>query len=303
MSLKKLVLLIICLFLTTTIIGCQSSDDEIIIIDGQYSESRIIHQMVKLLVEEHTDAKITIKDEMTPVNSYNETVKGNADIMNSYDGTLLTTFLKLDPSDVPEDENIYDFSNRIAVEQDSVYLLDKLGINNTYAIAVPQNLSEQYNLLTITDLKEVDDQLIFGAEHEFFDEEGTMKFNPFTSFYGLEFKESRSVDLGLKYSAIESNNIDITVVYSTDGLNKKAQLTILEDDQDFFPEYNGALLVREDLFDRYSQTAPNLKETLNLMGNIFDNDTMVELTYAVDVDGESPISVAKEFLQSKGLIE
>lgn len=279
------------------------AEDTITIYEGQFSEMQLIHQMVKLLVEEHTDAKVEIKDEMSPVNSFNEIVKGSADLMNSYDGTLLTTFLHLDPSDVPDDTTLYDFANEKAKEEHSVRLLDKLGTNNTYAIGVPQEIADEYGLETISDLIPVADQLVFGAEHDFFTEEGSAKYNPFVEFYGLSFKEAKQIDISLKYSAVESKSIDVTCVYATDGLNKKAQLKVLEDDLGFFPEYNGALLVREDLFDRLKETAPNLEEVLNKLGGIFTDEIMVDLTYDVDVNGRTVEEVAKEFLQEKGLIE
>jgi len=301
---KKIFSLLASLVFVISLAGCGSSKKEntMVIYDGQFAEMKIIHQMVKLLVEEYTDAKVEIKDEMSPVNCFNELVKGSCDLMNSYDGTLLTTFLKLDPSDVPEGKTLYDFANETAIKEKKVRLLDKMGINNTYAIAVPSEIAEKYNLNTISDLVPVANELVFGAEHEFFSEEGSAKYNPFVEFYGLNFKESKAIDLGLKYSAVESGNVDVTVVYATDGLNKKAQLKVLEDDRKFFPEYNGALLVREDLFERFKDTAPNLEEVLNKLGNIFTDEIMVDLTYAVDVEGKTPLEVATEFLKSKGLI-
>lgn len=53
-----------------------------------------------------------------------------------------------------------------------------------------------------------------------------------------------------------SGNMDVTVVYSTDGLNKRFGLVILEDDLHFFPEYNGAYLLRADLYEDF----PELEE-------------------------------------------
>ncbi|MGX8700784.1 glycine betaine ABC transporter substrate-binding protein [Caproiciproducens sp.] len=303
---KKVIAVMMSLVLALSAAGCgsgKSSGDEIVIMDGQFSEMKLIHQMVKMLVEQDTDAKVVIKDEVSPVNGFNELVKGSCDLMNSYDGTLLTTYLKLDTKDIPEGQTLYDFVNETALKEKKVYLLDKLGINNTYAIAVPQKIADQYKLETISDLVPVAGKLVFGAEHEFFSEEGSMKFSPFVKFYGLNFKESKPVDLGLKYSAVENGNIDVTEVYATDGLNKKAQLKVLKDDRSFFPEYNGALLVRSDLFERFEKTAPNLKETLNKLGGIFDNETMVDLTYAVDVEGKTVPEVAKQFLQEKGLLK
>lgn len=293
------------LALTLLLAGCgkQAPDNMTVTInDGQFSEMKIIHQMTKLLVEEHTDLTVNIKDEMAPVNSYRDMVAGGSDLMNSYDGTLLTTYLKVDVSEVPEGTTLYDYANQLSKEANDIYLLDKMGHENTYAVGVPQSLADTYGLETISDLESIAPDLVFGAEHEFFSEEGSMKFGPFSRFYNLNFKEARAIDLALKYSAVESGNIDVTIVYSTDGMNKKVGLKVLEDDRTFFPEYNDALLVRGDLFERTAETAPALKEVLNMLGGQFTNEIMTDLTYAVDVDGRTPEDVAREFLTEKGLI-
>lgn len=284
--------------------GCGGKKDAnaITIYDGQFAEMQILHQMVKMLVETHTDAKVVIKEEMSPVNSFNELVRGGADLMNGYDGTLLTTYLKMDVSDVPEGESIYDFANRVSIEEKGVRMLDPIGINNTYAIAVPEAVAAQHNLQTISDLVPVAEELVFGAEHEFFSEEGSMKFYPFADFYGLKFKEAKPVDLGLKYAAVESGNLDVTVVYATDGLNKKAGLQILTDDRGYFPEYNGALLVRSDLFERFADIAPNLEEVLAMLAGVMTDADMVDMSYAVDVEGQSVPEVAQAFLENHGLL-
>ena len=94
----------------------------------------------------------------------------------------------------------------------------------------------------------------------------------------------------------------MTVVYATDGLNRKAGLKILEDDQGFFPEYNGAFLVREDTFQRFAEQAPELEEILNLLADQISTEEMAELTYQVDVVGRTVDEVAKEFLVNKGLL-
>ena len=106
----------------------------------------------------------------------------------------------------------------------------------------------------------------------------------------------------LKYNAVEEGAFDVMVVYATDGLNKRAGLTILEDDQGFFPEYYGAFLVRNDLFDDFYEAAPNLEQVLELLTGQVSSEDMVELTYAVDVDGRSVQEVAREFLVTKGLL-
>ena len=278
--------------------------DELLLYDGDYSETQIMHHMVKMLVEDKTDLTVTIQDQMSQVNNFNALVGDNhsCDLMISYDGTLLTTFLHLDTADVPEGVSIYDYANQVSGERHDVRLLEKLGFDNTYAIAVPQSIAEEYGLETVSDLVPVADQLVFGAEHEFFTLEGSMKYGPFTEFYGLKFKSTAPVDVSLKYSAIQQGSFDVTEVYATDGLNRKAGLKVLEDDRSFFPDYNGALLVREDTFERFTDTAPDLEEVLNLLAGQIANEDMVEMTYQVDVLGRTVDDVAREFLVSRGLL-
>lgn len=129
-----------------------------------------------------------------------------------------------------------------------------------------------------------------------------MKYQPFVDFYGLRFRSAKPVDVVLKYSAAEEGAFDVMVVYATDGLNKRAGLTILEDDLGFFPEYYGALLVRENLFADFYDAAPNLEQVLELLAGQVSSEDMVTLTYAVDVDGRSVSETAREFLLAKGLL-
>ncbi|WP_024294603.1 glycine betaine ABC transporter substrate-binding protein [Lacrimispora indolis] len=304
---KGITLILSALFMIGMLVGCgrnQNAKSSIVIYDGQFSEMKIIHQMVKMLVEEHTDATVEIRDEMSPVNNYRDLISGGgSDLMNSYDGTLLTTYLKVDVSQVPEDKTLYEYANELASEKDKVHLLDPLGHENTYAVAVTQALADEHGLETISDLIDLAPDLVFGAEHEFFSEEGSMKYGPFTKFYGLNFKEGKAIDMALKYSAIENGNIDVTEVYSTDGMNKKVGLKVLEDDLKFFPEYNDALLVRNDLFERFQDVAPNLEEVLNMLGGLFTNEIMTDLTYEVDVNGKTPEEVARTFLTDEGLLQ
>lgn len=270
------------------------STGDLVLYDGDYSETQLMHHMVKMLVEEQTDLDVTIQDQMSQVNNFNA-LKGDdhsCDMMISYDGTLLTTFFHQDITDVPDGQSIYDYVNQVAAEDYDLRLLSKLGFDNTYAVAVPQAIAEKYGLETVSDLIPVAGELVFGAEQGFFTLEGSMKYNPFVEFYGLEFRDTVPVDQGLKYSAIENGSFDVTVVYATDGLNRKVGLKVLEDDLSFFPDYNGAFLIRVDILDKY----PQLEDILNQLAGAISTEQMAELTYQVDVVGRSVDDVAKEFL-------
>lgn len=300
------ILIIFVAFLATVPFQMKNSKsaESMMLYDGDYTESQIMHHMIKHLVEGKTDLKVTIQDQMSQVNNYKALIgkKHSCDMMISYDGTLLTTFLKKDPKDVPRGETLYDYTNKLGKKREQLMMTGKLGFNNTYAIAVPQKIAEKYNLKKISDLEKVANELVFGAEHEFFTEEGSMKYNPFVKYYNLKFKDRKSVDVSLKYSAIEKGEYDVTEVYATDGLNKKAKLVILEDDKHFFPEYNGAFLVREDTFEKFSSVAPNLRQVLSMLEGKISTEDMSEMTYNVDVKGQSVDKVSEDFLKKKGIL-
>ena len=80
-------------------------------------------------------------------------------------------------------------------------------------------------------------------------------------------------------------------------------LVLLEDDLGFFPEYNLAFLVRNDLFEDYAEEAPNLEEVLNMMAGKFSDTDVAQMSYEVDVDKREPVDVARDWLIQKGLLE
>ena len=99
--------------------GKGSGENELLLYDGDYSETQIMHHMVKMLVEDKTDLTVTIQDQMSQVNNFKSLIGDShtCDLMISYDGTLLTTFLQLDTADVPEGASIYDYANQVAGER------------------------------------------------------------------------------------------------------------------------------------------------------------------------------------------
>ena len=65
---------------------------------------------------------------------------------------------------------------------------------------------------------------------------------------------------------------------------------------------NTVAKIRSDLFDRFAEEAPGLRETLQLLNGQFTDEKMSELTYRVDVKGEAVDAVARDFLISAGLL-
>ena len=277
----------------------------LVLYQGEFSEVQLVNSMVKQLVEDrHPGLTVTIKDQMTAKNNFTELAgEGHScDLMYTWDGTLLTTILGLDTTDIPEGMTLYDFVQERMTGQYGLRMLGKIGVNNTYAIGVTQEVVDRYHPETISDLVPIAGELRFGAEQDFFTAAGSMKYEPFVAYYGLDFKEAIHVDIMMKYTMVEEGAYEVMVVYATDGLNRRANLTVLEDDRHFFPDYYGTILVREDVFERFADEAPGLEDTLTLLNGRFTDELMSELTYRVDVEGRAVDDVAREFLVEQGLL-
>ena len=286
--------------------GCskKAENTELTLYEGDYSEVTLAHYLVKYLVEDKTDLTVNVKDQMSLTNQFKEATADDpgCDILLNYDGTLLSQWLQEDVSAVPDGTSLYDYVKEQIQEQFGAILLGKLGLNNTYAIAVMPETAEAYGLSTCSDLVPVASELTFGAESNFFSEEFTDRYWSFIEAYGMSFADYSSIDINLKYTAIANGNFDVTEVYTTDGLNRKYDLVILTDDLNFFPEYNGVLVVRGGLFEDYAETAPNLEEVLEMLTGQVSSDDMSGMTYAVDVEEKEASDVAREYLVAQGLI-
>ena len=99
-------------------------------------------------------------------------------------------------------------------KQDHLAYLKPMSYQNTYAVAVPKKIAQEYGLKTISDLKKVEGQLKAGFTLEFNDREDGNK--GLQSMYGLNLNVA-TMEPALRYQAIQSGDIQITDAYSTDA--------------------------------------------------------------------------------------
>ena len=116
--------------------------------------------------------------------------------------------------------------------------------------------------------------------------------------YGLNFKEVKDIDIGLKYEAMEKKDIDVTNGSTTDAQLGRDDVMVLEDDKHLQVNYFCSTVVRKDALEKY----PGLEDVLMKMDGILTDKEMAGLNYQVEVEGKDEAEVAKEFLTKKGLI-
>lgn len=183
-------------------------------------------------------------------------------------------------------------------ERDKVRVLDPLGFENTFAIVMRRQQSENLNIRTISDLKRYQDRLQSGFGPEFMNRADG--FPGLMKAYGIEFrKRPVEMDRNLLYSAVEQGTVDVAAGDSTDGRISALDLVVLEDDRRFFPPYEAVPMANGAVLEQF----PELEEAFNALAGRIDSETMRRLNAEVDREGRAPIEVAREFLRSIGLLE
>ncbi|MGF1494155.1 MAG: ABC transporter permease/substrate-binding protein [Microcoleaceae cyanobacterium] len=115
--------------------------------------------------------------------------------------------------------------------------------------------------------------------------------------YNLKKLDILELDPGLMYRALAEEKVDVISGFSTDGRIEAYNLTVLEDDQKYFPPYYAAPLVRRQTLE----THPEIRSALNKMAGQISDQVMADLNYQVDQQQRPTAQVAKEFLDQLGL--
>lgn len=172
--------------------------------------------------------------------------------------------------------------------------------SNTYALALPQKIAEQYpQINTISQLNEVvksehDKGHILALDTEFANRSDGLV--GMTKAYDLRFTRAdiRQMDAGLVYTALRNGQVFTGLVYTTDGRLNAFHLKLLADDKGYFPDYTAAPVIRKDYLDKH----PEIAGLMQPLAELLDDATMRELNAKVDVQHLNPSVVAADFLRA-----
>lgn len=218
------------------------------------------------------------------------------DMYWDYTGTGWVNILGNTPDDAPED--LYQAVAEADAEN-GVAWLEPAPFEDTYRLAVSSVFSEENDVVTTSDAAEFvqtnPDQGAICAASEFINRDDGLPGLEET--YGFEFTEVVELDLNLIYTQV-GDTCTFGEVFSTDGRIIANDLLVLEDDQDFFVEYRGALTLRQETLEEY----PALEDVMAPISAALTNEEITALNARVDVDGERPEDVAREWLEDQGLL-
>ena len=221
---------------------------------------------------------------------------GQLDMLWEYTGVSLVAYNHV--TEKLDSEQSYARVKELDAKKGLVWLTPSK-FSNTYALALPKNVADQYpQINNISDLNrvlrdEAKTNNLVALDTEFANRSDGLDGMVKLYDMNLTRKNIRQMDAGLVYTALRNGQVFAGLVYTTDGRLNAFKLKLLEDDKHYFPDYTAAPVVRQAYLDAH----PQLAEQLKPLAELFDDNTMRELNARVDVDHQSPSSVAADFLR------
>jgi glycine betaine/choline ABC-type transport system substrate-binding protein len=263
------------------LIGACSKHPPLTVGSKNFTESVILGEMVAQKLE---SARCTVDRRLNMGGTFVADAairSGQLDSYVEYSGTALSAILKQPNANVED-----------AYRKAGLHWGPALGFNNTFAMIVRKSDAERLGLRRISDLGKVAAIFRPGFGYEFV--ERADGWSGLQRAYGLTFAtRPKTMDLGLTYKALASNEVDLVAGNSTDGLIESLGLVALEDDRHFFPRYEAAVVTRADIDKRCSGASAALAS----LAHTIDDATMRRLNYAVDGKKLDVADVVRTFLK------
>ena len=232
-------------------------------------------------------------------------LEGQIDAMWEYTGTGWITYLGHDKP-IKDPHKQYVAVRDEDLRANDLVWLPPAPMNNTYGFAVTQQVAKKYHITKLSQLKDVPvKERTFCVESEFANRpdglNGMLKTYdvPQGKSDGVPQSNIQTYQTGAVYDATASGKCNFGEVFTTDGRIVSLNLEVLEDDRQYFPNYNVSFVVNKDLVDQH----PQIKELLAPVTAKLTNKVLLKLNAQIDVDGREPADVAHDWLQQEGFIE
>jgi len=178
-----------------------------------------------------------------------------------------------------------------------VTLLDYSPAEDKNAYVVTAETADEFGLVTISDLADVAGQFKFGGPPECPEREFCLQ--GLETVYGLQFAEFVPLDAAgpITIAALEGGDIDLALLFSSQGVIAEKGWVVLEDDKGLQPAENLVPAIRQAVVDAYDSALTDLLSEVS--GKINQAD-LTEMNKRADLDGEDPALIAGEWLDANG---
>ncbi|TSB22605.1 glycine betaine ABC transporter substrate-binding protein [Streptomyces benahoarensis] len=268
----------------------------------EFTENIILGQIMGLVFEA-AGATVIDKTNIQGSIGAREAVRtGTADGMYEYTGTGWITYLGHErPIIDPYQQWV---AVRDADQANGLVWLPSARLNNTYAFTLNRANARKYGVTTLSGmaalLKKDPSAVTLCVDSEFAARNDGLP--GMAKRYGMNLPPGNvhKMTSGVVYTqTAQGTACTFGEVYTTDGRIKAMHLTVLADDKHFFPNYNAA----PEMYAPTMEKHPEIAGLLAPVTKALDNTVARKLNAQVDVEGEDPHEVAKEWLIAKGFIK
>jgi osmoprotectant transport system substrate-binding protein len=276
--------------------GAPSEDcGSIVVGSTNFSEQFIVASMYAQALE-NAGCDVEVKDNLGAREVVFPALEsGEIDLVAEYVGTLLE-FLNEGAGEATGDVEASLSTLQGYLSERGLTALQPSEAQDRNALAVTAATAEEYDLTTVSDLESVASELVMGGPPEC--PERPLCQPGYESVYGLTFSEFRPLDAGgpLTFAALEGGDIDVALVFSTQGLLDDENLVVLEEDMDLQPAENILPVIRDDVLNS------TVEDALDSVSAALTTEDLIELNRRVDVDLEDAEDVARSWLEDNGLV-
>lgn len=279
------------------VLGACGTGNKIIVGAQTFTETKILAEMYKALIEDRTDVGVDIIPDLASSPVVLQAMKRNdVQLGTLYSGEIFNNHFPIE--DTKDRKKVLEQAQAGFKKYFDFEWMDPLGFENTYAFTVREDLAASKGYDEISDITPDAGSMRLGVDTSWL-ERPTDGYPAFSRYYGITFGQTFPMELSLVYNAVAQNQVDIVLAYSTDSRLKAYKLRTLKDDKHFFPPYDASPVIRGDAAKRHPDA---VAAVLELVGTI-NVQTMIDLNYEVDVEKKSEREVALAYLKRVGLLK
>lgn len=265
----------------------------VVIGDKNFEEENILGALYAQALE-NKGYKVTLKPNIGSTEIiYKALTSGRIDMYPEYTGVLLSTIAGKTTN--PASAKAAYEEAKAFVEKEGLTMLEFTPFYDADALATLPQYATAHKLESIGDLKPLGKNVTLGGPSEF--------QTRFEGLIGMKREYSveptfKPIAIELSYKALESKQVDVQVVFTTDGQLLSGKFKLLSDPKHIFGFQNVAPVVSKKVLE---EEGPAFEETLNEVTKLLTLKAMQQMNSAVSIDKQPAEEVAKKFLEANGL--
>ena len=239
--------------------------------------------------------KVTLKGNIGSSEiTYKALQSGQIDMYPEYTGTFLTVVAGV-ASPPHSAQQVYADAKAYA-EKHGFTLLDQTPFYDSDALGTLKSYATAHHLATIADLKPLGKSLKLGGPATFATRSQALP--GLKQVYGID-PAFVPLAIGLTYKALDTGQVQVSDVFTTDPQLTTGKYTILSDPKKVFGFQNVAPIVKQSVV---SAEGPAFADTINKVSALLTIPAIQKMNAAVALDQQAPSAVAHQFLQANGLL-